>query len=688
MATELFANNTSTTVSSGGTTAPVSGTTETWTVASSASFPAASSGAGTQFHVVDQALPAEKIAVTNVSGTTWTVTRGAESTTPVAHTAGFTIVQVVTAGPLAAFVQNPMTASGDTVYGGAAGAPARLAGDTSNARKFLRGQSAAGVAQAPAWDTLQSGDLATAVPWRFDVTAPAYGAKGDGKAVHDGAVTASGTTLTCATSTPFTSGDVGKLVMVKGAGAANPYTLVTTIASFTDSGHVVLTAAAATTVTAALVMWATDDTAAIQSAINAADAYALLHGGATVFTPPGSGLFYGVGGALVTGGTTHGNAQLTLPVHAPNTIGPKVNLTFAGVGSGAGVQHWQQTSPVLGPSTWVSFGVFASAAAQSTSIGTSGNPCCLGGPAQPAGYGTSALLYSNMYVIMRDMSILTTYSAQGIGYSAFDFSGVACAALQDFAIGTTGVYADNDFASVGTFAGGLAYGGLMPANGNNDLCDVRNLTVHGGYTYGFGATEHTDMHDVRILRNWSGLALLAAYSSGAGALHKFRWSLLSSEGNTNDIQVIGAGAAGHLYVEGSIDNEGGIFIHQDGSSGWATATGLIRCGSAGNSITSPATLVQMLNEQSAPGPAAALTLTINTAIQNTYYQWATVTLAGGTVTSVQVGNTLAGASAPAMTTIYSQASAALPLMTVRVPPGGWIQVNGTVTPATNSWVLG
>ena len=40
----------------------------------------------------------EIIAVTNVSGTTWTVTRGAEGTTPVAHTTGFTIRQVVTSG--------------------------------------------------------------------------------------------------------------------------------------------------------------------------------------------------------------------------------------------------------------------------------------------------------------------------------------------------------------------------------------------------------------------------------------------------------------------------------------------------------------------------------------------------------------------------------------------------------------
>ncbi len=104
MAVELFANLPQTTVSSGGTTAPAGGTQETWTVASSSSFPAASSGASppTQFHVADVAANSELIAVISVSGTTWTVTRGAEGTTPVAHAAGFSVFQVVTAGALTA----------------------------------------------------------------------------------------------------------------------------------------------------------------------------------------------------------------------------------------------------------------------------------------------------------------------------------------------------------------------------------------------------------------------------------------------------------------------------------------------------------------------------------------------------------------------------------------------------------
>src|SRR6185437_6682095 len=97
---EVFSNIPTTTVSSGGTTAPAAGTQETWTVASSSGFPAASSSAlpPTQFHVADVALNSEMISVINVSGTTWTVIRGDEGTTPVSHGAGFTIYQVASAG--------------------------------------------------------------------------------------------------------------------------------------------------------------------------------------------------------------------------------------------------------------------------------------------------------------------------------------------------------------------------------------------------------------------------------------------------------------------------------------------------------------------------------------------------------------------------------------------------------------
>lgn len=60
---------------------------------------------------------------------------------------------------------NPMTTLGDLAYGGASGASTRLAGDTSNTRKFLTTISTAGVAAAPTWGTIASGDVSGLTAW-------------------------------------------------------------------------------------------------------------------------------------------------------------------------------------------------------------------------------------------------------------------------------------------------------------------------------------------------------------------------------------------------------------------------------------------------------------------------------------------------------------------------------------------
>lgn len=103
MAVEVFANDAAATVTSGGTGAPAAGTVESWTLSGS-TLPSVSSSAvpPTQCYVADAATGAEpeKILVTNISGTTATVTRGADGTTPVTHSAGFTIQQVLTHGSL------------------------------------------------------------------------------------------------------------------------------------------------------------------------------------------------------------------------------------------------------------------------------------------------------------------------------------------------------------------------------------------------------------------------------------------------------------------------------------------------------------------------------------------------------------------------------------------------------------
>jgi hypothetical protein len=413
--------------------------------------------------------------------------------------------------------------------------------------------------------------------WVFNVKA-AYGAKGDGKVRTDGAMTSGSAVLACATSTPFTSADVGKVIMVKGAGASGVTTLTGTISGFTDSGHVTLSVNAATTVSNAVVMWATDDTAAIQSAINDAVTWAQANGGAAKVVVPASSGFYGVAGPLVTGGTTKGNAQITIPVVADTAR--KVVLTIEGAVSGSGVQHWNQMTPQTSGSCLVSFGVFASTSAQSTSITANANPVVLGAANQAGGYGVAPGVFSNMLVNVRGLSILTPYSAWGLTYGALDLSGVANAAVEDFAYGTTGVVANGDYASVAGFATGLSAGLLLPANGNNDHVVLRNVTCHGGYTYAMFVTEHCTPELTRILYCWSALCITGVYRGGVGATHAFKMGQISIEVCTNLVHIFGTGSnsVGVFLDIDQLDTETSLptFIDDNAGAGLASARGTVK----------------------------------------------------------------------------------------------------------------
>jgi hypothetical protein len=343
----------------------------------------------------------------------------------------------------------------------------------------------------------------------------------------------------------------------------------------------------------------------------------------------------------------------------------------------------------------VSFGVFSGQSAQGTNINSFGDSCVIGGPSWN-GYGglvNGDAVYSNMHARIRDLNILTTHSANGWTYGAANLGGVAKCSTENFAYSTTGLFLNGigsgDFNTPAAFSNGYSKGFITPLPGNNDLNDHQNLTCYGGYAWALLAGEHFDAHGIRILYCWSALCPVGTYAgalscTGDGATHKTRWSMCSIEGCTNELYIFGAGSAGiGPFLEGTIDTESSFPTFTDsGGGGMADALGRVTLTglyTVGN-ITVPVTSLEVINGQQVPGPVS-LSLTINTAAQNTLWRWLTVTLAGGTgVTSVQVGNTMGGTVAPSMTTIYSQSAAALPVMTVRVPPGGWIKVSGSTIP--------
>ena len=146
--TEVFANFPATTVPAGASGTVVSGQADTWVVTSATGFPAAATGV-TQFHVADtaQAASAELITVTNMAGTpatTWSVIRGAESTAPVAHGAGFAITQVLTAGWLGGVVSGVAAVDDGGTGGTSATVYALLTGGTSATAPFQQVGSVGG----------------------------------------------------------------------------------------------------------------------------------------------------------------------------------------------------------------------------------------------------------------------------------------------------------------------------------------------------------------------------------------------------------------------------------------------------------------------------------------------------------------------------------------------------------------
>lgn len=104
---------------------------------------------------------------------------------------------------------------------------------------------------------------------RTDLTSHMFGVAGDAVEVSATVSIASGAAALTAAGATFTALDVGKRLVVPGAGVAGA-ALATTIASFTDATHVTLAANAATTLVASAksIIYGTDDYAALQCYAN------------------------------------------------------------------------------------------------------------------------------------------------------------------------------------------------------------------------------------------------------------------------------------------------------------------------------------------------------------------------------------------------------------------------------------
>jgi hypothetical protein len=647
---EVYANNPSTTVSAGGTTAPAGGTVETWTVASSSSFPPTELGA-TQFHVADPALPSEMITVANVSGTSWTVTRGAESTTPVAHAAGFTVVQVVTAGVLAGLAY-------------------------------------------PAW--------------QFPVQA--YGAQGDGKIGTGGTGTSGTATFTDAGASFINAaapaGDVGKVIIInQGTGSAtvatNPF--VGTIIAVNSATSVTLNANLAATCAAAPYIYGTDDAAAINAAILAAAQWAVTTGNykAQVMFEPQMYML----GALVqstayqwspfnTGLSYTYNTHIPIPF--TGQYARKLIVDLIGVGDASEPDFWGSSVPSVQGTCLVS-----AAWAASEPNATFGQMSVMGGPATQANIGTGGVAgagFANVLVNVTGITVITPFNTQQYSY---DFRWCAQANIQNAAaiafapvnynaqtVGGTWLRASNIPSN--TVAVALA----MPASQNNDNCNVGLFSAEG-ISIGVLASEHFTA--TRLATIYCNIGMLINWLSTGSIIHGGSVLYWTCEGCNTGVSTGGqSGSQQYSLFIGSFDGEVNQVYYVDDTGNNLTGTmywyDLTQYSPVtGGPSVNGAQHYNIINTRMYPGPwVANASLGIaappaapatGVAQQNISYRDATIYASAATsITGVSVGPASSGLTALGL------AAGAGVKTSFRVPGGHWFSVAYTGT-LTLTWVL-
>lgn len=145
--------------------------------------------------------------------------------------------------------------------------------------------------------------------FKTGVTTPTWFVGIVGPAITDGAITATAAVLTSA-SNPWTPGDAGRAIIVRGAGAAGA-DLVTTIQTYNSAGNVTLASNAGTTVAAtAAVLW--DARAADTMASHAPWTESAAYSQSTrpAFTP----------GSISGGSVDNSASQATFTINVNNTL--------------------------------------------------------------------------------------------------------------------------------------------------------------------------------------------------------------------------------------------------------------------------------------------------------------------------------------------------------------------------------
>ena len=473
----------------------------------------------------------------------------------------------------------------------------------------------------------------SAQAWQFKVSA--YGAKGDGKIVTDAVMASSSANLACTTSTPFTSADVGKNILVSTAKGSYAH-LSSTINTFTDSGHVVLANSATATTggtPGAIAYYGTDDTAAIQSAINAAATYAQAHNGyAEVLFDP---VIYIIAGAFTVGGSGLGNNQIALP-NIPQTTSAHITLAFIGGEESTSLINWAQTLPQVAGAT------LASVRTDGTNNGTYGPAHIIGGPVNGYGGESGASTgWNNLHLVVRGMSTLSPYNAT---FGGMDLFSVASCDIQSFSALTAAVVPTTSapapsMSAPSNISNQWGWGLRLPAAGNNAKIAVGSFACEG-HCYGFGPSEHSATEATRCIYNITGIE--AHSGNGVSMTHAGFIGKATVEGCTNAVGFFDGGIKldiASLCTESisskqvfDPSNRGqGVIVVRPQNAGGFYGSSWVNGGSGVRLINGMTNAGPLASPQAAPSSGSAWT--------NYYYRDAWITLSATTITALSIDST-------------------------------------------------
>jgi hypothetical protein len=233
----------------------------------------------------------------------------------------------------------------------------------------------------------------------------------------------------------------------------------------------------------------TDDTDAVQAAINAAFHHAVAKGNyaEVVFRP----VTYLIAGPLVEGGVTHGRSQLTIPVQPMPSA--KLTIVLRGVRDASALPIWTQTVNSRNGAVLLSHHPGAGYNS------TNGSASVFGGPTPEHGYGKVPNQWNNILLVWDGISVVIPSPANMGGIN------LRCMAeaVVPSALVTTDAHPPGlgGGSPAGTFqvpTNDAAVGLQMPDTNNNDNSWVGNYSTEGLY-YGMFVGEHTVVENCRMI---------------------------------------------------------------------------------------------------------------------------------------------------------------------------------------------